>query len=165
MVNLLLDSGAATHRRSGLKQPPLHAAVLSGDSAMLELLLENGAAVDCRSDQGDTALMAALKNGKEDAVELLLRHGADPKAVSDLGQTTLICAALFARDAEYEEHEKAVRVLERIVPLGIPSNAKDHAGKTALDYANDGYEKDAAKFLKAKTAKSAKQGGITRRKQ
>jgi ankyrin repeat protein len=97
--------------------------------------------------------MIALIGGREKAIELLLKRGADIKAVNKLGQTTLICAALFARDAEYDDHERAIEILKRVISLGVPLKAKDNKGKTALGYAKDGVEKGAADFLKKETAR------------
>lgn len=156
-VVLLLDSGAKSHLRSGVKFPPLHGAILGGNIDVVSLLIERGAPVDCRGERGDTALMIALKNGKEDAVEFLLQHGADPKAVNDLNQTTLICAALFARDAENEEHKKAIQLIGLLLDQDVAINAKDKDGKTAYDHIQAAYEPEAVNFLKQKGAKLGKQ--------
>jgi hypothetical protein len=66
-------------------------------------------------------------------------------------------AALFARDAEDEDHAKAIRLLKLLLERGVAVNAKSDDGKTACDYLEAAYQPEAKKFLKKNGGKTGKQ--------
>lgn len=60
------------------RRPPLHLAVLSGETSMVEELLNRGAIVDIEDHRGDTALVFGCSLKSHDCCRVLLTHGADP---------------------------------------------------------------------------------------
>jgi ankyrin repeat protein len=157
VVELLVAQGAKAHLSSRARKHPLHFAVIHGNKQIVGYLLQNGAPVDSRNEHGDSALMIALSRGREELAEFLLQEGADLQTTNDAGETTLVKAALFARDAEDEEHTKAIRLLKMLMSRGADLNAKSRNAKTAYDLVSDGYEPGAMKFLKSHGAKSGKE--------
>ena len=67
----------------GSQGTPLHAAVVSGHTAIVRFLLEHTAEVNARD------MDVAVRNGNLDITQLLLGHGADVNAVDSLGDSVL----------------------------------------------------------------------------
>lgn len=83
---------------------PLHAAVLSGNEAIVKLLLEHGAEVDARDCKGFTPLhLSARQAGSEEIVKALLDYGADPNARSRESHMTPLLEAAWAGRAKVVE--------------------------------------------------------------
>ena len=117
-------------------------AAEAGDSARLSTLLSASVAPDVnwRGVKGRTALLAAARGGYEDCMLLLLRAGAVPNVCNDVGVTPLHMAA-------YGGHLECVR---QLIDYGAETVARDHAGKSALEYAGGGKNapvRDMLKFL------------------
>ncbi|MFO1487931.1 MAG: ankyrin repeat domain-containing protein [Verrucomicrobiota bacterium] len=155
LVNSFLAAGAKSHLQAGAKLSPLHAAAAKGRTEIVELLLARGVPVGLRDAQGKTALMDAVSCGQITVMETLLEAKADPHAASADDRTVFIWAALFARDASDEDEAAiAVRLLERLVKLGVDVKAKDAEGSSAADYGAAAYEESVTKFFKQLGAKS-----------
>lgn len=155
LMELLLAAGAKSHLAAGAKLSPLHAAAGKGRAEIVALLLAKGVPVDLRDAKGETALMAAAGSGQEAVVDLLLKAKADLHASSADGRTVFIWASLFARDASDEDEAAvAVRLLERLVKLGVNVKAKDAEGNSAADYGAAAYEEPVTKFFKRAGAKT-----------
>jgi|GEM_PF-5099278 len=89
-------------------------------------LLERGANVNSTSERGETALMYAAKNCSEKAIRFLLKSKADVNAQDVQGRTALMLAA----------RESCVPgVMLLLESRGIMTEAKDHLGNRAEDYA------------------------------
>lgn len=89
-------------------------------------LLERGADVNSGSERRETALMYAAKNCSEKAIRFLLRSKANVNAQDVQGRTALMLAAR-------ESCVPGVMLLLR--SRGIITEAKDHLGNRAEDYA------------------------------
>ncbi len=116
-------------------QTPLMAAAIASHSDIITLLLDRKAdpnlALTRGESQGMTALHFAAERGNADILLKLLQHGALPDTADAKGRTVLMLAAASG-------HEQAVEALLLSRPdpkQNAEVNAKDAAGKTALNYA------------------------------
>ena len=95
MARMLIESGGADPGiEDGLRQTPLHLAVLARDEAMVRTLLDSRSAcrttlVNCRDDHGDTPLHVASRLAEEGIVHMLLQHGAHPNLANRQDRTVL----------------------------------------------------------------------------
>lgn len=108
---------------------PLHRAARVGNIA--EIVAEIAAEADLEEqddEQGATALHLAVQGGHLDAVEVLLAAGAEPMAMDNDGLTALHLAALNG-------HEHTVQIINFLLEAGVPVNALDEGGGTALERA------------------------------
>jgi ankyrin repeat protein len=161
VVKMLLDKGANPNIQLKLR-PPFRAVILDrgSDNAILtigatpllraskagdnpdaiQLLLDNGALVDLPNALGITPLLAAAGMGHTDnpsrgkfntdedglkAIQILLKAGANIHARNNEGQTALHSAAQKGWD----------EIIAFLVENGVPIEATDLAGRTALDFA------------------------------
>lgn len=166
----LLARGADPFR--GSDAPPLHLAVRLGWSQLLHRLLETGVDPNCRDHRGRTALHLATSQGDEGTVQELIRFGARPDLATAEGQTPLgIALAAGRRDLaiwlEWRQWPLPGRPLRsddlpaaamdgdaeavtRLLALGLPVNATDAQGCTALlRAAGGGHEATVAALLAA----------------
>lgn len=90
--------------------------------------LAQGADINSPSDSGETAMMYASRNCTPKLVDFLIRQGANVNAADDEGRTSLMLAA--------QGSCKDVASLLLKTP-GIRFDVRDHANKTALDYASE----------------------------
>lgn len=100
-ARMLLDHGADPNRAGmgAMKVTPLHAAVSSGQSQIVQWLLDAGADVDARQQMDYTPLMGAAANARTEIIDLLLARGADRSLKSTDGKT----AADVAREHGHAE--------------------------------------------------------------
>jgi hypothetical protein len=95
----LLDAGVPVDLIGRDGMPPLHWALIGGNTAVQVLLLSRGSPIDVRSNGGVTALMETVVRERFDRAKrldqaiFLLDHGADPNAADDRGFTALHRAA------------------------------------------------------------------------
>ncbi|KAJ5835080.1 hypothetical protein N7447_001106 [Penicillium robsamsonii] len=91
VVQVLIEAGYALNDKQSVywHKQPLHAAVLQGNTKLVEYLLDGGAEP---SPQEEPPLMSAAKNGDLEMVKLLLERGADPNK-RFCGSMALSCAA------------------------------------------------------------------------
>ncbi|KAJ5188729.1 hypothetical protein N7491_005049 [Penicillium cf. griseofulvum] len=91
VVKVLIEAGYALNDTQSVywHKQPLHAAVLQGDTKMVEYLLDEGYEP---SPQEEPPLMSAARNGDMNMVKLLLERGADPN-MRFCGLMALSCAA------------------------------------------------------------------------
>ena len=72
---------------------PLHVAVESGSTEMIQFLLQNGALTNVANDGGSTALHMAVANHSVDVVRILLESGANARVSNVEGFTPIDLAA------------------------------------------------------------------------
>lgn len=165
----LLDRGADPFGPSRAGDPPLSLAVRLDAPALVDRLLLAGADPDARDSRGMSALHLAAALGRVDAVRRLVAQGACPELRAADGQTPLgaalasgrrdiadwldwrgwslprrplrpqdLPAAAMAGDAD------AVR---RLLDLGLPVDATDRQGCTALLRAAGGGHREVTDLL------------------
>jgi ankyrin repeat protein len=121
--------------------PPLNAAAIGGDPALVRLLLAKGADANLLSGPSSITwvteanfglppapvpptppLLLAAQHGKTEAMKLLIAAGADPKFIAADGSTLVICAAQGG-------HADALALA---ITVGPDVNLADVRGTTAL---------------------------------
>jgi ankyrin repeat protein len=114
-------------RGGSLKQTPIHAAALSGQTNILSLLINHGANVDDRDQDGCqcTPLFVASDNARLEAGKILLNYGADINARELHKDTTLIYATI-------DGHVEFARML---LERGALIDVRGYKGHTALYHA------------------------------
>ena len=149
-----LDRGLDSYGSSPAGDPPLSLAVRLGWLQLAERLLQRGADREARDSRNLTALHLATALGRESAIKLLVRYGASPQSRTPDGQTPLGVAlakgrrdladwldwriwplprrALRAADVPAAAMVGDVDAVRRLVDLGLPVDALDAQGCTAL---------------------------------
>lgn len=152
IVKCLIDAGANFRQAPTGCIPALHGAAgaTSNDIAVVRFLIDKGAFVDETDSRGVTALMVAAYRGGEEVVEFLLEHGANPNHRAKDGRTPLISAALYAQDTLVEhEHQRAFRVVKRLVDAGADPKTRNEKKEGAFDIASRSRSALVAEYLKS----------------
>ena len=151
----LLDRGADAFGADADNRTPLHHASRPALLPVLEALLARGADPNARDRAGATPLHVALDGKPDDVLPLvkaLIARGADPESPAASGETPLGLA--LARDATKLEHwlrwngwalpRRPLRdedlpaaaadpdAVARLLEIGLPVDARDSRGATAL---------------------------------
>jgi ankyrin repeat protein/L-ascorbate metabolism protein UlaG (beta-lactamase superfamily) len=126
-IHYLLDNGFDVNaKHAGTGMSPLFLATDFGNTDGARALVMRGADLNAADGNGQTPLLLALKKGRRELVELFLQKGADAALVDPRTGKTLL-------------HEAALRgysgIVDALLARGVPKNAKDLDGKTALSYA------------------------------
>lgn len=154
--------------------PPLGLAVRLGWQRLVEALLSGGADPNARDGRGHAPLHAAAALGRAGALRLLIRHGASPALAAPDGQTPLgLALAADRREMalwlEWRQWTLPGRVLQpvdlpaaamagdaeavaRLLELGLPVDAVDAQGCTALLRAAGGGHEAVVDLLLARGA-------------
>ncbi len=172
----LLERGADAFG-SEAGDPPLVLAIRLGWMRLAEALLAAGADPNQRDARGYTALHVAAQLGREGALRVLIRHGASPALAAPDGQTPLGLAlagdrrelshwlewrhwqlpgrALQATDLPAAAIAGDVHAVERLLELGLPVDATDAQGCSALLRAAGGGHEAVVERLLAEGANPA----------
>lgn len=140
--------------------PPLGLAIRLGWLRLAEALLAGGVDPNARDARDQTPLHAAAALGRANALRLLIRHGASPALCGPDGQTPLGLAlaadrrelahwlewrqwqlpgrALVPADLPAAAMAGDAEAVERLLELGLPVDAVDAQGCTALLRASGG---------------------------
>ncbi|OAX58157.1 ankyrin repeat domain-containing protein [Xanthomonas graminis] len=170
----LLERGADPFAPSPAGDPPLSLAVRLGWLRLQLQLLERGADREARDSHGMTALHLAAALGREASLKLLIQQGASPEARAADGQTPLGVALasgrrdladwldwriwpLPRRPLREADLPAAAMVgdadaIRRLIDLGLPVDAVDAQGCTALLRAAGGGHAAAVDLLLARGA-------------
>ena len=173
-LNLLERGGDAFSAADGISEAPMMSAVRLGWQRLLEALLQSGADPAVRDVRGHAPLHLAAALGREAALRALIRHGASPEQRAADGQTAQgMALAANRRDIShwlewrgwmlpgrplqpFDLPAAAISgdrdAIERLLELGLPVNAVDAQGCTALLRAAGGGHLDAVRLLLAKGA-------------
>jgi len=141
LVDRLLAIGVSLDGRDSHGMSALHLAAALGREAMLKKLVANGAAPDVLAADGQTPLGVALSSGRRDLADWLDWRGW-PLPRRPLRATDVPAAAIVG-DAD------AVR---RLLDLGLPVDAADNQGCSALLRAAGGGHRAVVDLLLARGA-------------
>ncbi|MDR2445042.1 MAG: ankyrin repeat domain-containing protein [Spirochaetaceae bacterium] len=168
MESLLVERGAYLEARDKEGNTPLIEAVLKGSYRSAEHLINSGATVSTRNNNGDTPLLIAVEGERSDLVGLLLDKQAQIHAKDADGESPFTIAlktsprmmlTLLAkgRDQTDDAGRTPLHIalsynmpetdIETIATWLGNTAAVDSEGRTALRYAVDRANWDAAKFL------------------
>jgi len=170
----LLERGADPFARSQAGDPPLALAVRLGWARVLDRLLAIGADLNARDSHGMSALHLAAALGRDGMLKRLVAHGAAPDLLAADGQTPLGVALssgrrdladwldwrgwpLPRRPLQAQDIPAAAIVgdadaVRRLVDLGLPVDATDSQGCTALLRAAGGGHRAVVDLLLARGA-------------
>ena len=170
----LIERGADPFAASPAGDPPLTLAVRLGWTQLIARLLQTGIALDCRDQHGMTALHLSAALRREATLKQLILHGASPHVRAADGQTPLGVAlasgrrdladwldwrhwALPKRPLQPADLPSAAMVgdvdaLRRLLDLGLPIDAVDAQGCSALLRAAGGGHRSAVELLLARGA-------------
>ena len=165
----LLERGADSFGALPGQDPPLILALRLGWQRLLEALLAQGADPNVRDGRGYTAIHVASSLGRESALRVLIRAGALPHARSPDGQTALGIALAAGRsdlshwlewrgwflpgrplqpfDLPAAAIAGDLEAVQRLLELGLPVDAPDLQGCTALLRAAGGGHTDIVRRL------------------
>ena len=152
---MLLERGADLFGADADGRSPLHHASRPALLPVLDALLSRGVDPNVRDRAGATPLHAALDAKPETALPLvksLIAHGADPESPAASGETPLGLALARGatqlehwlrwiawplpgrplRDADLPAAAADADAVARLLELGLPADARDERGATAL---------------------------------
>jgi len=183
MALALLERGADAFGASAGREAPLLLAIRLGWQRLIEALLAQGVDPNQRDARGHSAIHVAASLGREPTLRLLIRAGALPQARSPDGQTALgsVLAAgrhdlshwlewrtwalpgrpLQPMDLPAAAIAGDLDAVQRLLQLGLPVDAPDAQGCTALlRAAGGGHAEIVRKLLQmgADSALSARTG-------
>lgn len=148
MVKLLLEKAALVDAMEDhTRWTPLLQASEQRHADVVRYLLAQGANVNNKAGFGQTPLTAAIlgsvfnygpHGNRDETLQALLLHGADVNLQGEFGWTPLMTAVLRG-DAN---------LVQQLISKGAALAAKDHKGKTALDYAEERDEREISAILK-----------------
>ncbi|MDR2343539.1 MAG: ankyrin repeat domain-containing protein [Spirochaetaceae bacterium] len=168
MESLLVERGANLEARDKEGNTPLMEAMLKGSFRSAEHLVNSGANVSSRNNNGDTPLMIAVEEERSDLVGLLLDKQAQIHAKDADGESPFTIALKISprmmltllskgRDQTDDAGRTPLHIalsynmpetdIETIANWLGNTGAVDSEGRTALRYAVDRSNWDAAKFL------------------
>lgn len=150
LFDLLLEKGADPNGsgKSGEKtenQTALYVAVLQGREDLLKKLLDKNADPNIADSTGALPLSEAVmrRDSTPDIVRMLLEKGANPNAQESDKVTPLMYAA-GNNSLNPQTHNEIVQLL---LDKGADKKMKDDKGKTAVDWAKKGGNKDTVELL------------------
>ena len=170
----LLERGADPFAASPAGDPPLALAVRLGWSRLVDRLLAIGVALDGRDSHGMSALHLAAALGREAMLKQLVAYGAAPDLLAADGQTPLGVALssgrrdladwldwrgwplprrpLRAQDVPAAAIVGDADAVRRLLDLGLPVDAADNQGCSALLRAAGGGHRAVVDLLLARGA-------------
>lgn len=129
LCRLTKAAGASVDVFNGLRQTPLHLALIVGNFPAVEVLLREGASVLLRDRHGNTALHLALKYPSLPCLQLVLRHKLASRIVDALdfdGYSPLHLAVLL------DKPEVVSLLVKANCDLNVPDG---RSGRTPLYHA------------------------------
>jgi len=117
---------------------PLLQAILIGNGGAIQALVRHGADVNLAAADGPTPVFLAVEKGSIDLVNLLLSQKPDMNVIEEKTGKTLLHEAAISGKSD---------IVGKLLEAGIPQNAKDKNGRTALSYARRYGNKAAAEVL------------------
>lgn len=147
-VTEILTASAGELRKTDAEgRTAIHYACMSGSVPVLKFLLEKGAGLNSPDSKRRSPLFFAALYKHNEAFDFLLEQGAKVNQQSMGGMTIAMIGASSGN----------VHILKTAIEKGVKYDVKDHAGKTALDYAKQSKNAEAIQYLEALVA-AAKAG-------
>ena len=116
-----------------------------GDLALVQQLVARGIPVDATEEDGVSALICAASAGEVEIIDYLIDHGANVNATScRYGRTPLMALLAALHDSD-----TYCQVAKRLLEAGARVDITDHAGKNAIDYAEERGDPRVAELLRA----------------
>lgn len=131
--------------RNPLDETPLHMAVTSGSTDMVQLLLDRGADVNAEDKTGLTPLHIAAWWTATNRAQQLLDAGADPNLQDHFGDTPLHVAAMQGRQA----------MTVFLARHGSRLDVKNDDGRTPLELAKAYRQSETVHLLEVLSARAA----------
>lgn len=141
-IRQLVDHGMNPNTMGDHGRLPIHCTLDNDCFGAFETLIELGADMDF---EGASVFHEAIINGCVNIVDLVLqRHWVDLEhRTTDKGITAIHLAVMWKNTA----------IISRLLEAGADINAQDNDGYTALDYVDNGTNKDIVSFLLDRGAK------------
>lgn len=143
IVKELIHAGADINATDSLGFTPIGTALDNGHEAVADYLVQHGAALNMNTSNGYQLISVAVLGGSEKFVSALAALGFDVNAEDINGQTPLMFALSFKLKNEVRKE-----IVVSLLQYGANACHKDHAGYTALDYAEKAKESGVIKILK-----------------
>ena len=115
--------------RAGIYPTAMAMSIRNGDREVVRMLLDLGADLNAIEGVPWSPLDSAVHNNRLDLARLFLQRGADVNAVDAVGYTPLLLAASI----DFGD----TGMIELLLAAGANIDAKNPAGKTALDLARE----------------------------
>ncbi len=144
----LLARGADVNARDAQQDSAFLIAARNGHTALVRAALAAGADLKALNRFGSTALMGPSYRGHVDTVRVLLDTAIDLHHVNNLGWTALLEAIVLGTDGP--AHRQIVQLL---IERGADVNARDRAGVSALQHAQQRGQQEVAGMLRAARAR------------
>jgi hypothetical protein len=125
----------------------IHYAAMGGAVAVIKFLVEKGASLNNVDSKRRSALYLAALYKQNDAFDFLLAQGSKINQQAMGGMTIAMVGAFTGN----------MHILKAAAQKGVRFDSRDHAGKTALDYAKQAKAPEAVAFIEglAKAAPAA----------
>jgi ankyrin repeat protein len=138
----------------------VHDAIVTGDVAIVRSLLKAGMDKDALDEEGNSPLMLAAAAGLLDIVKILLEFSVDIMQENEVGKTALYYATEYNQPAVVKllQQKQADLLIEcaktnniagmkKLLDAGVPVDARNSRGRTALFYAAAREHVDSVKLL------------------
>jgi len=136
--NLIIYGARLNARDRSLEgMTPLHAAIETGNTEIMQFLLSHGAKPNSRDFQKRTPLMVMDEDADKEMIRILLNYGANIK-LADAGKNTVL-----HHFATFDEPE----IMRFLIEQGADPNARNKARRTPLMIAAENDNADAMRVL------------------
>ncbi|XP_065579603.1 ankyrin-1-like [Artemia franciscana] len=128
IAKLLLNYGCKVNSKNIIpSDSPLHLAVVSSDTEVVEMILDKGARINAVDKLGETPLHCAIKNSDKNVemTKLLLKHGSNVKVRTNYGRSPLHLAA----------SRKCPQTVDYLLMHGADVNVIEYNGASPLHLA------------------------------
>lgn len=150
LFNLLLDKGAnanstGTASETTKDQSVLYVTILQEREDLMQKLLEKGADPNLADSVGSLPLSEAVIRRSADPriVKMLLDKGANPNA-TEADKTTPL---MYIAENNKINPQTRLEIIQMFLDKGADKKLKDDKGKTAVDWAKQGGNKETVEFL------------------